>query len=99
MAYQQYRSMITHQSFDASAGEKEIVTIEQVIAAIGPRNPPPERARKVFNMGFVYFLLPGQSPDPELLREYANYRDRALDHWRHITGGRGRLTTELQGMR
>ena len=91
--------MITHQSFDASAGEKEIVTIEQVIAAIGPRNPPPERARKVFNMGFVYFLLPGQSPDPELLREYANYRDRALDHWRHITGGRGRLTTELQGMR
>ncbi len=81
------------------AGEKESITIEQVIAAIGPRNPPSEEARKVFNMGFVYFLLPGQSPDPELLREHANYRDRALDHWRHITGGWGRLTTELQGMR
>ena len=76
-------------------GEKEIVTMDQIIAAIGPRNPPPERARKVFNMGFVYFLLPGETPAPALLREHANYRDRALDHWRHVTGGRGQLTTEL----
>ena len=77
------------------AGDKEIVTMEQIIAAIGPRNPPPERARKVFNVGFVYFLLPGETPDPGLLREHANYRDRALDHWHHLTGGRGLLTTEL----
>ena len=77
------------------AAEKEIITIEQVIAASGPRNPPAARARKVFNIGFVYFLLPGQTPDPELLREHADYRDRALDHWRHVTGGRGQLTTEI----
>ena len=77
------------------AGEKEIITIEQIITAIGPRNPPSGRARKVFNMGFVYFLMPGESPDPELLREHADYRDRALDHWSHVTGGRGKLTTEL----
>ena len=77
------------------AGEKEIITIEQIIAAIGPRTPPSEEARKVFNIGFVYFLLPGENPDPELLRAHANYRDRALDHWRHITGGRGRLTTDF----
>ena len=77
------------------AGDKEIVTMDQIIAAIGPRNPPPERARKVFNVGFVYFLLPGETPDPGLLREHANYRDRALDHWHHLTGGRGQLTTEL----
>ena len=75
------------------AGEKEIVTVEQVIAAIVPRNPPQERAEKVFNIGFVYFLMPGESPDPEQLREHANYR--ALDHWRHITGGRRQLNTEL----
>ena len=77
------------------AAEKEIITKEQIIAAIGPRNPPPERARKVFNVGFVYFLLPGQTPDPKLLREHADYRDRALDHWHHVTGGRGQLTTEI----
>ena len=78
-------------------GEKEIVTMEQVLAAMGPRNPPPERARKVFNIGFVYFLLPGQEPDPELLREHAHYRDRMVEHWRHVTGGRGQLSTELPG--
>lgn len=77
--------------------EKEIVTIEQVLAAMGPRNPPAERSRKVFNTGFVYFLLPGQEPDPELMREHASYRDRALEHWRHVTGGRGQLTAELPG--
>ena len=66
--------------------------MEQIVAAIGPRNPPPERAPKVFNIGFVYFLLPGQEPDPELLRELVRYRDRALEHWRHVTGGRGQLS-------
>ncbi len=78
-------------------GEKEIVSMEQVLAAMGPRNPPPERSRKVFNTGFVYFLLPGQEPDPELLREHARYRDRAVEQWRHVTGGRGQLSTELPG--
>ena len=81
------------------AAEKEIVTIEQVVAATGTRKPPPEQARKVFNVGFVYFLLPGQEPDPELLREHARYRDRAVAHWRHITGGRGQLTTEVPEIR
>ena len=61
----------------------------------GHGSHPPERARKVFNVGFVYFLLPGETPDPGLLREHANYRDRALEHWHHLTGGRGQLTTEL----
>ena len=83
--------------FGPFAADKEVVTMEQVIAALGPRNPPPERSRKVFNTGFVYFLLPGQEPDPELLREHARYRDRALEHWSHVTGGRGQLTSELPG--
>ena len=63
------------------------------------RKPPPEQARKVFNVGFVYFLVPGQEPDPELLREHARYRDRAVAHWRHITGGRGQLTTKVPEIR
>ena len=51
----------------------------------------------MFNTGFVYFVLPGQEPDPELMREHARYRDRALEHWSHVTGGRGQLTSELPG--
>ena len=43
----------------------------------------------------MYFLLPGETPDPELLRKHAEYRDRVVDYWHHVTGGRGQLTTEL----
>ena len=81
--------------FGPFAADKEVVTMEQVLAATGTRSPPPEQARKAFNAGFVYFLLPGQEPAPELLREHARYRDRAVEHWHHITGGRGRLTTTI----
>ena len=47
-----------------TAEKKEIVTMEQVLAAMGPRNPPPERARKVFNIGSCTSCCPGRSPTP-----------------------------------
>ena len=81
--------------FGPFAADKETVTIEQIASALGPRNPPAEQARKAFNTGFVYFLLPGETPDPELLRKHAEYRDRVVDYWHHVTGGRGQLTTEI----
>ena len=77
--------------------EKEIVTMEQVLAALGPRDPPPERSQKVFNIGFVYLLEPGQEPDQDQLRFHALFLDGALKYWARITGGRSRLTTELPG--
>ena len=77
--------------------EKEIVTMEQVLAALGPRDPPPERSQKVFNVGFVYLLEPGQEPDQDQLRFHALFLDGALEYWARITGGRSRLTTELPG--
>ena len=76
-------------------GDKEIVTMEQILAVMGPRDPPAARAQKVFNAGFVYFVEPDSAPDPELLRIHAEYRDRALDHWSHVTGGRSQITTRL----
>ena len=75
--------------------EKEIVTMEQVLAALGPRDPPPERSQKVFNIGFVYLLEPGQAPDQDQLRFHALFLDGALEYWARITGGRSRLTTEF----
>ena len=76
-------------------GEKEIVTMEQILAAMGPRDPPAERSQKVFNMGFVYLLEPAQEPDQDQLRFHALFLDGALERWARITGGRSRLTTEL----
>ena len=77
--------------------EKEIITMEQIVAALGPRDPPAARSQKVFNIGFVYLLEPGQDPDQDQLRFHALFLDGALDHWARITGGRSRLTTELPG--
>ena len=71
--------------------------MEQILAAMGPRDPPAERSQKVFNMGFVYLLEPGQEPDQDQLRLHALFLDGALERWARITGGRSRLTTELPG--
>ena len=76
-------------------GDKEIVSIEQVVAANGPRIPSAEHAQKDFNAAFVYLLGPGQVPDPGMLRLHAEHRDKVIEHWSHITGGRSRITTSV----
>ena len=76
-------------------GEKEVISIEQIIAAEGPRDPPAARSQKTFNAGFVYLTLPGEPPNPDLLELHALFVDGAVAYWRHVTGGRGSLTTEL----
>ena len=78
-------------------GEKEVVTIEQVMTAEGRRRPPPARAQKNFNAGFVYLLAPGRTPSHDLLRLHAEYRDKVIEHWNHVTGGRSRMTTSVGG--
>ena len=77
------------------AGEGEMVTIEQVIAAMGRRKPPWARARKVFNAAFVYILKPGEAADPDMLALHAEHRDKVIEYWSHITGGRSRMTTTV----
>ena len=74
-------------------GEKETVTIDQIIAAEGPRVPGTAQSQKVFNAGFVYLLEPGQTPSGDLLDLHARYRDRVMEHWSHVTGGRSQVTT------
>ena len=76
-------------------GDKEIITIEQVVAAEGPRVPSAADAQKDFNAGFVYLLEPGKTPDPEMLRLHSEFRHKALEHWFHITGGRSRMTSTV----
>ena len=79
-------------------GERETVSIEQIVAAEGPRKPPATDAPKDFNAGFVYLLQPGQTPDTEWLRLHAEYRDTVIEHWSRITGGRSRMTTIVPGV-
>ena len=79
-------------------GDKEIVSIDQVIAAEGPREPSAAESQKVFNAGFVYLLEPGKTPTADLLDLHAEYRDEVVEHWSHITGGRSQITTHVGGM-
>ena len=80
---------------DRYTGQKETVSIEQVVAAEGPREPPAELAQKVFNVAFVYVTEPGRTPDPDLLDLQRELRDRIVEHWAHVTGGRSRVTTTV----
>ena len=75
--------------------DKESISVNQITAAMGPREPPTAHSQKDFNAGLVYLLEPGQSPDPEMLRLHAEYRDRVVEYWSHITGGRSRITTAV----
>ena len=75
--------------------DKEMISIDQIVAAMGPREPSVARSRKEFNTGFVYLLEPGQKPDPDLLRLHRDYRDKVIEYWFHITGGRSRITTRV----
>lgn len=77
------------------SGEKETVSIQQIIAAEGPREPMPATSQRNFNAGFVYLLDPGQRPAPDLLERHGRFRDAVVEHWEHITGGRSRITTEV----
>ena len=78
------------------SGDKEVVSIEQIVAAHGRRMPSAEHAQKVFNAAFVYLTRPGRSPDSDLLRLHAEYRDKVVEHWSHVTGGRSRMTTAVR---
>jgi len=75
--------------------DKEIISIDQIVAAMGPREPPAGRSRKELNTGFVYLLEPGRAPSPKLLQLHKVYMDRVVEYWSHITGGRSRLSTRI----
>ena len=78
--------------------DKEIISIDQIVAAEGPREPPAARSRKELNTGFVYLLEPGHTPTPELLQLHKVYIDRVVEYWSHVTGGRSRVTTRVPGV-
>ncbi len=78
---------------------KEIISIDQIVAAMGRRKPPATRSQKEFNAGFVYLLAPGQkAATPELLKLHKEYIDRVVEYWSHVTGGRSQITATVPGV-
>ena len=73
--------------------DKEVVTIDQIIAVEGARVPAASNAQTVFNAGLVYLVEPGKSADTDLLALHQAFRDKLVEHWAQVTGGRSEMTT------
>ena len=70
------------------------VTINDVIAAEGPRMPDVDHAQKNFNTGMVIVLEHGHKVPPELLERVEGIRMRWMDYWQTTTGHRSTMTTD-----
>lgn len=72
------------------------ITIDDVIANEGPREPDVEHSQRRFNTGMVVVLEHGREAPPELLERVEGIRLRWMDYWDTTTGHRSVMTTEPQ---
>jgi hypothetical protein len=68
------------------------VTIEDVIAAEGPRLPDVYHSQRTFNTGMVVIVEHGKKPSKELIERTNGIRQQWMDYWWRTTGGRSTMT-------
>ena len=77
------------------SGHRIDVSIDQVIAALGRRNPSVDDAAKTFRVGFIVLVRAGEQVDPSTV-DKANRMATEIERlFRRETGGRGTLDTSL----
>lgn len=69
------------------------VTIQDVIAAEGPRTPDVQHSQRKFNTGFVVVVEHGKSPSHELIERANGIRRQWTYYWETVTGHRASMTT------
>ena len=69
------------------------VTIDDVIAAEGPRLPDFEHSQRKFNTGIVVLVEYGHGPSSALLERADGIRQQWMEYWKTTTGGRAIMTT------
>ena len=74
-------------------GDRTRVTINDVIAAEGPRTPDVDHAQKHFNTGMVLVVEHGNEPSQKLIDAVNGIAPRWVDYWDTTTGHRSTLTT------
>jgi hypothetical protein len=70
------------------------ITIQDVIAAEGPRLPAVEQAQKNFNTGMVLVVEHGKTPSPKLIESVTGIRERWIDYWTTTTGHRSTMAAD-----
>lgn len=68
------------------------ITVDDVIAAHGPRTPDVDHAQTEFNTGIVAIVMPGQQPSRELIERTNAIREEWLEFWSTTTGRRSTMT-------
>ncbi len=68
------------------------ITIQDVIAAEGPRLPDVHHSQRIFNTGMVVIVEHGKKPGKELIERADGIRRQWIEYWRRTTGGRSTMT-------
>ncbi len=71
------------------------VTIDDVIAAQGPRLPGVNQSQRKFNTGMVVMVEHGQKPSRDLLERTTGIGKAWIDYWATVTGHRASMTTDI----
>ena len=82
-----------HRIFKA---DRTKVTIQDVIAAEGPRTPDVDHSQRAFNTGFVMVVEHGKKPSQELIDRVNGIRGQWLQYWPITTGHRSTMTANPQ---
>ena len=73
-------------------GDKTTITIQDVIAAVGPRVPDFDYSQKRFNTAMVVMTEHGKKPSAELLTAATKIGEHWIAYWSKTTGGRASMT-------
>ena len=68
------------------------ITIQDVIAAEGPRSPDVHHSQRTFNTGMVVIVEHGKKPGKELIERTNGIRQQWMEYWWRTTGGRSTMT-------
>ncbi len=80
---------------DVVSASPETVTIDQVLAAEGPRSPGYASAPKTFRVGFIFLTSPGVEPSAADLEAVESLRQAFVTHFFALTRGVALAETSL----
>jgi hypothetical protein len=75
-------------------GQRMRITIQDVIAAEGPRLPDVNHSQRHFNTGIVVIVEHGRTPSAELIDRANGIRRHWIDYWAITTGRRASMTAD-----
>ena len=76
--------------------DRSRITIDDVIAVEGPRQPDVDHSQKQFNTGMVMVVEHGKSPSRELIERVNGIRTAWTDYFATVTGHRASMTATVK---